>query len=177
MPETQVIHKAYDKVLERTGRLFDQQRKKNFVMQDRWFAGLLLCEWIAGMLLSLTVSSQLWAQVDKTVVSQFPVATLLGSSIIAFPIFMAVKFPGSAFTRHSIAIAQMLMSGLLIQLTAGRMETHFHIFGSLAILAFYRDWRILLTASVVTLLDQQVRGMYWPHSVYGVEYASPWRVL
>lgn len=177
MAETQVIHKAYDKVLERTGRLFDLQRKKNFVMQDRWFAGLLLCEWIAGMLLSLTVSSQLWAQVDKSVVTQFPVATLLGSSIIAFPIFMAVKFPGTAFTRHSIAIAQMLMSGLLIQLTAGRMETHFHIFGSLAILAFYRDWRILLTASVVTLLDQQVRGMYWPHSVYGVDYASPWRVL
>lgn len=146
-------------------------------MQDRWFAGLLLCEWVAGMLISLTVSSQLWAEVDKTVVSQFPVATLLGSSIIAFPIFMAVKFPGHAFTRHSIAIAQMLMSGLLIQLTAGRMETHFHIFGSLAILAFYRDWRVLLTASVVTLLDQQVRAMYWPHSVYGSEYANPWRVL
>lgn len=177
MPETEVIHKAYDKVLERTGRLFDQQRKKNFVMQDRWFAGLLLCEWVAGMLISLTVSSQLWAEVDKTVVSQFPVATLLGSSIIAFPIFMAVKFPGHAFTRHSIAIAQMLMSGLLIQLTAGRMETHFHIFGSLAILAFYRDWRVLLTASVVTLLDQQVRAIYWPHSVYGSEYANPWRVL
>lgn len=177
MPEAESIHKAYDKVLERTGRLFDQQRKKNFVMQDRWFAGLLLCEWIAGMLLSLTVSSQLWAQVDKTVVSQFPVATLLGSSIIAFPIFMAIKFPGHSFTRHSIAIAQMLMSGLLIQLTAGRMETHFHIFGSLAILAFYRDWRILITASAVALLDQHFRGIYWPHSVYGVEYASPWRVL
>lgn len=177
MAETEVIHKAYDKVLERTGRLFDQQRKKNFVMQDRWFAGLLLCEWFAGMLLSLTVSSQLWAEVDKTVVSQFPVAALLGSSIIVFPIFMAVKFPGHSFTRHSIAIAQMLMSGLLIQLTAGRMETHFHIFGSLAILAFYRDWRVLLTASVVTLLDQQVRAMYWPHSVYGSEYANPWRVL
>lgn len=177
MSETVIIHKAYDKVLERTGRLFDQQRKKNFVMQDRWFAGLLLCEWIAGMVMSLTVSGQLWAQVDISVVSQFPVAMLLGSSIIAFPIFMAVKFPGNAFTRHSIAIAQMLMSGLLIQLTAGRMETHFHIFGSLAILAFYRDWRILLTASCVTLLDQLVRGFCWPHSVYGVEYANPWRVL
>ncbi len=93
MPETQVIHKAYDKVLERTGRLFDQQRKKNFVMQDRWFAGLLLCEWIAGMALSLTVSSQLWAQVDKTVVSQFPVATPLRLVDNCFSDFSwAVKF-------------------------------------------------------------------------------------
>ena len=37
----------------------------------------------------------------------------------------------------------MLMSALLIHLTGGRIETHFHVFGSLAILAFYRDWRVL----------------------------------
>ena len=49
--------------------------------------------------------------------------------------------------RHVIAIGQMLMSALLIHLTGGRIETHFHVFGSLAILAFYRDWRVLISAS------------------------------
>ena len=33
----------------------------------------------------------------------------------------------------------MLWSGLLIHLTGGRIETHFHVFGSLAFLAFYLD--------------------------------------
>jgi hypothetical protein len=58
------------------------------------------------------------------------------------PVFLAFKRPGYAFTRHTIAVAQMLTSALLIHLTGGRIETHFHVFGSLAFLAFYRDWRV-----------------------------------
>ena len=42
-------------------------------------------------------------------------------------------------TRHVIAISQMLTSALLIHLSGGRIETHFHVFGSLAFLAFYLD--------------------------------------
>ena len=34
-----------------------------------------------------------------------------------------------------IAAAQMLIGALLIHLTGGRIETHFHVFGSLAFLA------------------------------------------
>jgi ABC-type dipeptide/oligopeptide/nickel transport system permease component len=45
----------------------------------------------------------------------------------------------------------MLTSALLIHLTGGRIETHFHVFGSLAFLAFYRDWRMLLSATIVVL--------------------------
>ena len=52
----------------------------------------------------------------------------------------------------------MLFSALLIHLSGGRTEMHFHIFGSLAFLAFYRDWRVLVTASVVVAIDQFVRG-------------------
>jgi hypothetical protein len=41
------------------------------------------------------------------------------------------------------------MSALLIHLSGGRIETHFHVFGSLAFLAFYLDWRVIITATVV----------------------------
>ena len=44
---------------------------------------------------------------------------------------------GTTSTRMVIAVAQVLYSGLLIHLTGGRIETHFHIFGSLAVMAFY----------------------------------------
>jgi PAS domain S-box-containing protein len=71
----------------------------------------------------------------------------------------------------------MMMSALLIHLTGGRIETHFHIFGSLAFLAFYRDWRVLVTASVIVFTDHLLRGIFWPQSVYGVEFASYWRSL
>jgi len=80
-------------------------------------------------------------------------------------------------TRHVIAFAQMAWSALLIHLSGGRIETHFHVFGSLAFLAFYRDWRVLITASVVVAVDHFVRGMWWPQSAFGVFVESPYRWL
>ena len=78
----------------------------------------------------------------------------------------AARAPRS--TRYTIATAQMLMSALLIHLTGGRIETHFHVFGSLAFLAFYRDWRVLVPATVVVAPITALRGIFWPQSVYGV---------
>ena len=69
----------------------------------------------------------------------------------------------------------MLMSSLLIHLSGGRIETHFHVFGSLAFLAFYRDWRVLVPATIVVALDHALRGIYFPQSVFGILSASPWR--
>lgn len=78
-------------------------------------------------------------------------------------------------TRYTIAAAQMLMGALLIHLTGGRLETHFHVFGSLAFLALYRDWRVLVPATIVVATDHFLRGLFWPQSVYGVSIPSEWR--
>ena len=68
----------------------------------------------------------------------------------------------------------MLVSVLLIDVTGGRIETHFHVFGSLAFLAFYRDWRVLVTASGVAAIDHFVRGFWWPQMIYGTANVSPY---
>jgi len=74
---------------------------------------------------------------------------------IAVPVWvMTFKWPGRTANRFIIAIAQMQMSGLLIALTGGRLPTHFHIFGSLAFLGFYRDWRVLVPAVLVVMGNQ-----------------------
>ena len=104
-------------------------------------------------------------------------AILLGGAISSFPVFLAFKRPGHAFTRHTIGVAQMLTSALLIHLTGGRIETHFHVFGSLAFLAFYRDWRLLISATVVVAADHLLRGVFLPQSVFGVLTPSSWRWL
>src|SRR5206468_1840297 len=104
-------------------------------------------------------------------------AIMMGAAISLFPIWMTRARPGSVATRQVIAVAQMLMSALLISLTGGRIETHFHVFGSLVILSFYRDWRVLIPATIVVGLDHFLRGIYLPYSVYGVLTASPLRSL
>ncbi|MFO1022616.1 MAG: ATP-binding protein, partial [Planctomycetales bacterium] len=66
---------------------------------------------------------------------------------------------------------------VLIHLMGGRIEAHFHVFGSLAFLSFYRDNRILLFATVITAADHIIRGMYWPQTIYGVNDVERWRWL
>ena len=53
-------------------------------------------------------------------------AVFLGGVISSFPIILAFLRPRQAITRYTFAIAQMLWSALLIHLTGGRIETHFH---------------------------------------------------
>jgi signal transduction histidine kinase len=85
--------------------------------------------------------------------------------------------PGAAITRYVIAVAQMLWSALVIHLTGGRIETHFHVFGSLAFLAFYRDFRVLIPATVVIAADHLLRQIFWPESVFGIVAPESWRFL
>jgi hypothetical protein len=102
-------------------------------------------------------------------------AILLGGLITGVPIVLALRLPGATITRHTIAAAQMLTSGLLIHLSGGRIESHFHVFGSLAFLAFYRDWKVFIPATLVVAADHFLRGVYWPQSVFGVLAPASWR--
>jgi hypothetical protein len=100
---------------------------------------------------------------------------VLGGLFAVYPLYLILRNPTSAHTHHIIAIGQMLLSALLVHVTGVRIETHFHVFGSLALLAFYRDWRVLITASVIVYLDHVALGLWFPLAVYGVEVASIWR--
>src|SRR4051812_34822969 len=142
---------------------------------DRLFAWLMIAQWLGGVTAAGWISFRA-PQLDPQSVN-VAAAILLGALITIFPVFLAWYTPGSTTTRHTIALGQMLMSGLLIHISGGRLETHFHVFGSLALMAFYRDWRVLLTASVVVFLDHLVRGFLWPSSLYGVESVSAWRAV
>jgi signal transduction histidine kinase len=68
-------------------------------------------------------------------------------------------------------------SSLLIHVTGGRIETHFHVFGSLAFLAAYRDWTLLVPATLFVAVDHLLRGLFWPETVFGVVTPSNWRWL
>ena len=135
----------------------------------------MLFQWFAGIIIAVIVSPRTWAGQSSSIHLHVWAAIFLGGAISSFPILLALIRPGAAFTRYTISVAQMLFSGLLIHLTGGRIESHFHIFGSLAFLAFYRDWRVLIPATIVVALDHLVRGIFFPYSVYGVLTASPWR--
>src|SRR5262249_57493223 len=118
----------------------------------------------------------MWIGQEREIEIQVWAAVFLGGVISFFPIVMAVVMPGHTLTRHTIAVGQMLMSSLLIHLSGGRIETHFHVFGSLAFLSFYRDWRGLISATVIVASGHAIPGIYYSQSVFWIFSASPWRL-
>jgi signal transduction histidine kinase/DNA-binding response OmpR family regulator len=158
-------------------RLFARHQQNIFRRTDRLFAGLMVFQWVAGIAAALWISPQTWVGTESQTHIHVWAAVLAGGAITSLPVLLAITRSGSAVTRHVIAVGQMLTSALLIHLLGGRIETHFHVFGSLAFLAFYRDWRVLISASAVVAADHFVRGIVWPQSVYGITAASQWRWL
>lgn len=156
--------------------LFYQAEQRVFRRTDRVFLILFGIQWLAGILFALFVSPRAWAGSVSSIHVHIYAALGLGGICCLVPMYYCWRRPGQAITRHIVAIGQTAFSGLLIHLTGGRIETHFHIFGSLAFLACYRDWRVLITATVVVAADHFIRGIWYPMSVYGVVLASPWRV-
>lgn len=161
----------------RTSELFHERWHTQHVHADRVFRVLLIVEWIAGMLAAAWLTPQTWnGDVSRTHLHVWT-AVVLGGAITWFPVFLSYRWPGSTLTRHVICAAQVLWSALLIHLTGGRIETHFHVFGSLAFIAFYRDWRVLMTASLVVAFDHAFRGVFFPRSIYGILTGGEWRFL
>ena len=162
---------------QRATDLFYEQQQSIYRHTDRIFAVLMIMQWLAGIAAAYWISPKTWIGASSQTHLHVWAALFLGGAISLFPVMLALLRPGAAATRYCIATAQMLMSALLIHLTGGRIETHFHVFGSLAFLSFYRDWRVLIPATAVVAADHFLRGVFWPQSVYGVIMASQWRWL
>ena len=162
-------------VTPRSRELVEEQQNRIYTQTSRLFTILMLVQWVAGMAAALWISPRTWAGSESRVHLHVWMAVLLGGAITSLPVLLTLLRPWQAITRHTVAVCQMLMSALLIHLTGGRIETHFHVFGSLAFLAFYRDWRVLIPATIVVAADHAIRGLYFPQSVFGVLTASPWR--
>jgi PAS domain S-box-containing protein len=168
---------ARSRTAERVREIFNDHQQVVHRRTDRIFAVLMAIQWVAGIAAALWVSPKTWMGAESQTHPHVWAALLLGGIISSLPIVLVLTRPGEPSTRYTVAVGQMLMGALLIHLTGGRIETHFHVFGSLAFLSFYRDWRVLVPATIVVAADHFLRGIFWPQSVYGVLSASEWRWL
>jgi PAS domain S-box-containing protein len=169
---------AADPAVESRAReILERHRRQIFERTDGLFARLMIAQWVAGVAAAVWITPTAWVGRSPSTHVHVWTALLLGGAIALLPVVLALRHPGERLTRHVIAVGQMLASALLIHLTGGRIETHFHVFGSLAFLAFYRDWTVLVSATVVVAADHFLRGLLLPQSVYGVSTIEPWRWL
>ena len=65
---------------------------------------------------------------------------------------------GKLITRLFMSCAFMAYTGLIIHQSGGDIEAHFAAFGLIAILLYYRDWRVILNATLFIYLHHLVLG-------------------
>jgi two-component system sensor histidine kinase/response regulator len=159
----------------RSQELLRDYQREIYSRTDRMFAVLMLVQWLAAIVASLWLAPHTWSGASARVHPHVLLAVFLGAVLCWLPIWFVWRRPGEAITRHVIAVSQVMFSSLLIHVSGGRIETHFHVFGSLAFLAAYRDWRVLIPATLFVAVDHWVRGVLWPETVFGVVTTSPWR--
>jgi signal transduction histidine kinase len=156
---------------------FESNLKDVRVQTSALFLWLLLGQWVLAIAIASMVSPYAWEGRAESVRVHVETAVFLGALINLLPFVLIRSRPRWWLTPHAVAVAQMLWSGLLIHLTGGQFETHFHVFGSLAFLAFYRDWKVILTATLVVAADHLIRGLFWPESIYGLAHPAWWQLL
>ncbi|WP_440905713.1 methyl-accepting chemotaxis protein [Catenovulum sp. SX2] len=106
---------------------------------NRIFTGVLIGQFVLSFLIAFYTGT--WTE-----------AVVLGSAILAVPLFLIFSQPFAAITRHSVGIAIQLFAALHIHQSSGLIEIHFEIFVMLAFLSFYRDWSVILTSVIVVAL-------------------------
>ena len=109
--------------------IFDGIADRHYRATDHVFLWLLVAQWLVTAVVQRGVGFE--ALIDVV------------------PITAILVRPGSVLTRHAIAVAQIAWSVVLMR-ALGR-PADIHVCGSLAFLAFYRDWRVLVTATVCAL--------------------------
>ncbi|EQA43794.1 methyl-accepting chemotaxis protein signaling domain protein [Leptospira broomii serovar Hurstbridge str. 5399] len=110
---------------------FDREIKK----VDRFFYILLLAHIPVVFLFSIKFGSWKFVAVSSIVIT---VSATIG--------FLLLR--GHYLLRLLNSVLIMLWSAVLIQSQYGSIEMHFHIFGALAFLLLYRDWKALLPGAL-----------------------------
>ncbi|MBO9668616.1 MAG: hypothetical protein J7501_17595 [Bdellovibrio sp.] len=148
-------------------KIFDQQLYEIALRADRSFAILMGIQWLVAILMA-------WQVFPHSLLSQYYsmdgnvlFALVVGGFLALPPIFLVLVMPGTTLSRMVIATGQMCFSVLLIHLSGGRIETHFHILISLALLAFYKDTSVIALAAALAVFDHALRGHFMPLSIYG----------
>jgi signal transduction histidine kinase len=164
-------------IKRRTREVYQEIMSGLFRDKDKLFAYLFIAQWAFALLLALFYAPYRWPGKVQSTHFDVYAALIFGALLCLPPLLLFRGWPGTVLTRQTNTVVQMLWSVLLIYLSVGRLEAHFHLFCSLAFLAFYRDYYVLLTATLFAIVDPLLRVMMWPEPVYGVTHLQWWRIL
>jgi methyl-accepting chemotaxis protein len=153
--------------LRSTNALFDREMYASYARADRIFGVAHLVQWALLLAIALMYTPLTWVG-EASSTHAHVIAALIIGGLASVPSFALSRLrPGALATRLVVGAAQGVLVGLYIFLLGGRIEAHFAVFVSLAVLMMYRDAWPIVAAAGVTAVDHLLRGVFWPRTLTG----------
>jgi methyl-accepting chemotaxis protein len=96
-------------------------------------------------------------------------AAVMGLLFVAGPAMLYYSSRGSKLTSVALGIASMCFSALLIHLSGGMVEMHFHIFTMLALMIAFRFPWPLISAAAAIAVHHLAFFLWLPHSIFNYD--------
>lgn len=151
-----------------TKQLFDEGVLKVTRDTHRVFRSLFVVQFIGLVAAAFFLTPKTWIGATEYVNFHIVASIVLGGALSAIPFALTLVNPDWKGTRYIVVISQMLMSSLWIHVAGGRIESHFHVFGSLAFLSLYRNPLLIIVGAGVAAVDHAIRAVVAPVSVFGI---------
>jgi PAS domain S-box-containing protein len=119
----------------------------------------------------------LWAHVGIVVVFglargfSLTHSLLQAGEVAVFAAFASLKSHSRKFISTVSALGLLTASAVLVDLSGGTVEMHFHFFVMIGVLTLYEDWLPFLVAVGFVLVHHAIVGALFPASVYDIPAA------
>ncbi|TKB70949.1 MAG: PAS domain S-box protein, partial [Nitrospira sp.] len=130
-----------------------------------------------SVILSLLGLHALGLSVFGLAMGRSPVVSVGAGAALALMAGLSTIRSLSARLRSAVAtVGLMTSSALLVHLSGGYIEMHFHFFVMMAVIVLYQDWAPFLIGLLLVVLDHGLMGMVAPSLVYNHASAihNPW---
>jgi PAS domain S-box-containing protein len=98
---------------------------------------------------------------------------VLGAAVIGlFTALSSIESMSRRWRTTMVSLASFACSAVLVHLSGGLIEAHFHFFVMMAVIALYQDWIPFLVSLTLVVLHHGFTGWIFPTSVYN--HASAW---
>ncbi len=161
----------------RQQEIFEDRLSANHASRDHAFAWFFLAQLLFAVFHVLVWSPLTGRSAMNHRLSELAEVLIIGLTLTIPMGLLAWRRPGATLTRVVAVAGQMVWSGLIIHLADGAAEAHFHLLGSLAFVAFYRDTHLLGLALFVAVIVRVVHAFLWPEVLYGDATGIWWQNL
>jgi hypothetical protein len=99
-----------------------------------------------------------------------------GLIVACFAALASWSRAGRTFQATAIALGLMSSSAILVHLSGGYIELHFHFFIMLTFLALLQNWVPYIVAVIYVAVHHGVMGILWPDEVFNhaAAFNAPW---